>query len=73
VAGIVADRETGLLAPPGDPVAFAAALRVLIGDPNRRAAMGAAATARVRRSHDLPVAAARLRTVLATLRGRRAA
>ncbi len=73
VGGIVADRETGLLAPPGDPVALAAALRHLMFDPGRRVAMGAAARARVRREHDLSVAAARLRAILAGLRAKRAA
>ena len=73
VSGIVTDRESGLLVPPGDPIAFAAALRHLILDPDRRAAMGAAARARVRREHDLPAAAARLRAILARLRERRAA
>jgi glycosyltransferase involved in cell wall biosynthesis len=73
VSGIVADRVTGLLVPPGDPIAFAAALRRLILDPGRRAAMGAAARARVRREHDLPAAASRLCAILAGLRERRAA
>jgi glycosyltransferase involved in cell wall biosynthesis len=77
VHGIVADGETGLLVPLGDPpsdhIAFAAALRHLILDPDRRAAMGAAARLRVRREHDLPVAAARLCAVLARLRARQAA
>jgi glycosyltransferase involved in cell wall biosynthesis len=73
VSGIVADRETGLLVPPGDPVAFATALRFLILDSDRRAAMGAAARARVRREHDLPAAAAQLHAILAELRDRRAA
>jgi glycosyltransferase involved in cell wall biosynthesis len=73
VSGIVADRETGLLVPPGDPIAFAAALRLSILDPSRRIAMGTAARARVQREHDLPEAAARLRAILAGLRHRRAA
>jgi glycosyltransferase involved in cell wall biosynthesis len=73
VSGIVADRETGRLVPPGDPNAFAAALRLLIVDPDKRAAMGVAARARVRREHDLPAAASRLRAILARLRDRRAA
>lgn len=38
-----ADRETGLLVPPENTLALAAALRTLIEDPARRAAMGAAA------------------------------
>jgi glycosyltransferase involved in cell wall biosynthesis len=73
VSGIVADRETGLLVPPGNPIAFAVALRRLILEPQRRAAMGAAARERVLREHDLPAAAARLHAVLAGLRQRHAA
>jgi glycosyltransferase involved in cell wall biosynthesis len=73
VSGIVADRETGLLVPPGNPIAFAVALRRLILEPRRCAAMGAAARERVLREHDLPAAAARLRSVLVGLHQRRAA
>jgi glycosyltransferase involved in cell wall biosynthesis len=40
---IVADRETGLLVPPGDPEALAAALLELAGDPGLREALGARA------------------------------
>jgi glycosyltransferase involved in cell wall biosynthesis len=40
------DGVEGLLVPPGDPAALAAALITLAGDPARRAAMGAAARAR---------------------------
>ncbi len=47
---------------------FAAALRLLIRDPDMRAAMGAAARERVRREHDLPAAASRLGAILAGLR-----
>ena len=39
---VVADGETGLLVPPGDPAALAAALNALIQDPDRAAAMGQA-------------------------------
>jgi starch synthase len=39
---VVADGETGLLVPPGDPGALAAALNALVGDPGRAAALGRA-------------------------------
>jgi glycosyltransferase involved in cell wall biosynthesis len=64
VAGIVAAGETGLLVLPGDVASFAAAVRRLVGDGGARAAMGAAACAKVEREHDLPAAAARLAAVL---------
>jgi glycosyltransferase involved in cell wall biosynthesis len=60
VAGIVASGETGLLVPPGNAAAFAAAARRLIRDGRARDAMGAAARAKVLREHDLPAAAAHL-------------
>lgn len=43
---IVADGETGLLVPPGDAAALAAAIQQLVGDHDRTAAMGAAGRAR---------------------------
>lgn len=39
-AEIVADGSTGLVVPPGEPEAFAAALLALLDDPRRAAAMG---------------------------------
>jgi glycosyltransferase involved in cell wall biosynthesis len=47
VSEIVRDGETGLLVPPGDPVALAGALERLLGDPARARAMGARGRARV--------------------------
>ena len=44
---IVADGETGLLVPPGDPGALAEALSALLSDPTRARRMGAAGRARV--------------------------
>jgi starch synthase len=38
---VVADGETGLLVPPDDPAALAAALNTLVGDQDLAAAMGA--------------------------------
>lgn len=67
VAGIVATGETGLLVPPGDQAAFAAAVRRLIVDRERRSAMGTAARAKAEREHDLPAAVARLRGVFESL------
>lgn len=73
ISGIVADRETGLLTPPGDTDAFAVALRRLLLCCHERAAMGAAARERVLREHDLPAAASRLRAILWQFRERCAA
>jgi glycosyltransferase involved in cell wall biosynthesis len=44
---VVADGETGLLVPPGDPAALAAAVGRLLGDPPLRAALGAAGRRRM--------------------------
>jgi glycosyltransferase involved in cell wall biosynthesis len=67
VGDIVADSETGLLAPPGDVDGFATAVRALLTDPKRRAQFGAAARAKVARAHDLSAAAAQLGDIIATL------
>ena len=73
VGDVVASGVTGLLVPPGDPDAFAAALRRLIRDPEARAAMAVAAQAKARRDHDLAAAAARLAGLIDSLRRMRAA
>ena len=73
IAGIVVAGETGLLVPPGDVAAFAAAVRRLLLDEPARAAMGVAGRAKVAREHDLPVAAARLSAAIDGLRKVRAA
>lgn len=46
---IVAQHETGLLCPPGDPGALADALAILLADPVRRKTMGAAGRLRAER------------------------
>ncbi len=48
---LVEHGVTGLLVPPGDPDALAAAVASLLADPARAAALGAAAAARVRERH----------------------
>ena len=73
VPGIIASGATGLLVPPGDVAAFAAATRSLIGDARLRRAMSAAARAKVEREHDLPAAAARLAAAIERLVPGRAA
>jgi glycosyltransferase involved in cell wall biosynthesis len=73
VGEAVADGITGLLTPPGDAVAFAAAVRSLVADPARCAALGAAGRRKIETGHDLPIAAARLAETIAALARVRAA
>lgn len=63
VPELVWDGETGLLAPPGDSPAFAAAVRTLLEDGPRRAAMGQRARERAA-MHDILPAAVRLDALL---------
>jgi len=73
VGSVVADGETGLLTPPGDADAFAAAVRRLLDDPARRAEMGGAARRKVLRHHDIAATAKQLAVMLDALRPNRAA
>lgn len=73
VGDIVAEGVSGVLVPAGDAAAFAEAVRGLIVDPARRAAMGAAARDKALRQHDIGAASARLGTVIAALGRARAA
>ncbi len=73
VGEVVAPGVSGLLVPPGDAAAFAAAARGLIVDHGRRAAFAAAARRRVLAEHDLPPAARRLAAIIDALRPARAA
>lgn len=59
VRELVVDGKTGLLVPPGDSIALAAALRQLIADPALRATMGAAGRARALQYYNEPVVLAR--------------
>jgi glycosyltransferase involved in cell wall biosynthesis len=54
VGELVADGETGLLVPPGDPARLSEALRRLLADPELRRRLGAAGRARARERFDLP-------------------
>jgi glycosyltransferase involved in cell wall biosynthesis len=72
VPSVVADGESGLLAPLGDAAAFAACVGALLDDPARRAAMGRAALARVGREHDLAAAARHIGEALKAMQTRRA-
>jgi glycosyltransferase involved in cell wall biosynthesis len=65
---IVIPEATGLLVPPGDVSAFSAAVRSLIIDRGRRAALAQAARQRVQAEHDISTAARRLDAMIAKLR-----
>lgn len=67
VPEIVRHEQTGLIVPPGDPASFAAAINVLLGDPNKREDYGAAARRIAAEQHDLFSAARRLDTLLSSL------
>ena len=68
VGTIVADRRTGLLVPPGDAIAFAAAVRQLIEDPARCTAFGEVARRKVMKNHDLAAAGRRLGNLIGSTR-----
>jgi len=67
VPAVVADGETGLLAPEGDDAAFAEAVRKLLGEPDLRQRMGSAASARMVERHDISVAARLLHAQLTAI------
>jgi glycosyltransferase involved in cell wall biosynthesis len=73
VAAIVVHQQTGILVTPGDAPGFAAAVRSLIVDRDRRARFAAAARRQVLAEHDLHVAAGRLGEALGRFERRRAA
>jgi glycosyltransferase involved in cell wall biosynthesis len=69
VPAIVAEEETGLLAPEGDAASFAAAARLMLSEPQRRARMGEAAMRRTASAHDIAGAARLLDRELRALVG----
>ena len=64
VPEVVEDGATGLLTPAGDAAAFAAALRALLTDTERRAAMAEAAAVRARTALDISQAVATLAPII---------
>jgi len=72
VPAVVGEGESGLLPTLGDAPAFADAVRALLVDPARRAALAAGARARIDRDHDLPAAEARIGAALKSMLARRA-
>jgi glycosyltransferase involved in cell wall biosynthesis len=74
IAGIpeaVVDGREGVLVPPGEVGPLADALRMLLTDPARREALGAAAAARARRDFTIGVMADRYEALYATAHSRR--
>jgi rhamnosyl/mannosyltransferase len=67
------DGVTGLVVPPRDPDALAAAINNLLTDPARRAEMSTAARARVAAEFDLDVMVERMLGLYEEIAGRRAA
>lgn len=65
VDAVVRHGVTGLLTPPGDAAAFAAAVAALLAAPERRLAMGRAARRHVVAEHGIAAAARRLDAVVA--------
>jgi glycosyltransferase involved in cell wall biosynthesis len=70
VGEIVIPGVSGLLVAPGDPIAFARAVREMMLDHNRRAAFSEAARRHVRLGHDLAAAAGRLAAIIETCASR---
>jgi starch synthase len=67
---VVAEGETGLLVPVGDPDALAAALNTLLREPERARAMGQAGRKRAVAEFGWPAIAAQTAGLYATLTGR---
>jgi starch synthase len=64
---VVADGETGLLVPPDNPAALAAALNTLVRDPDLAAVMGARGRTRAEAEFGWPAIAAQTAALYAEL------
>jgi glycosyltransferase involved in cell wall biosynthesis len=64
VPEIVTDGDTGILVPPGDPAALAAALHRVIAEPAAAAAMAARARAHAREAFSVPAMVRGVRAAL---------
>lgn len=64
VPAVVRDGETGILVPEGAIEAYGDAIAGLLGDPQRRRAMGEAGKRMVRQKHDIAAASAVLRDAI---------
>jgi glycosyltransferase involved in cell wall biosynthesis len=67
IASVVRHGSTGILTPPGDAAAFATAVEALVGDAERRSALGLAASRFVRDERSLPQATETLKRALGGL------
>jgi len=67
VPDVVIDGRTGILVPYGDEAALGAAVRELLGNLERRQALGREAARYVARERSLEAAAAKIGTALAAL------
>lgn len=68
---VVIDGETGLLVPPADPAALAAALRRLLADPAEAVRLAATARDRVQRDYGIDVMVRRIESIYDEVRGGR--
>jgi len=65
VPEVIAEGETGLVVPPGDPQALAAAVGSLLADPERAVAMGERGRQRVAANFDVELMIERTKGVYA--------